>query len=103
MIIKGYSGVPLTFSPDIGEIVLARRNPVDRWTRAAVTRARRNNRGNLKLTVWWLEDDPHAGVAQDGRTRKPIKAHTIGYIEVRRGPGVPPLIKQITRDTSASD
>lgn len=103
MIIRGYRGIPLTYTPDEGEIVLARRTPVDKWVRAAVLYVRRNSRGNLKITVWWLEDDPTAGTEGQGPGLSPIKANTKGWVEIRRGHGVPPLIRQITRDTPTSD
>ena len=103
MIIRGYKGIPLTYTPDEGEIVLARRTPVDRWVRAVVLYVRRNSLGNLKITVWWLEDDPTAGTQGRGPEATPIKADTKGWVELRRGPGVPPLIKQIPKGTPASD
>jgi hypothetical protein len=103
MIIRGYRGVPLTYTPDEGEIVLARRTPIDRWVRAAVIYVRRNSLGNLKITVWWLEDDPMAGPQDEGSEPTPIKANTKGWVEVRRIPGAPPLIKQIPRGAPASD
>ena len=95
MIIRGYGGIPLTYAPDVGEVVWARRTPVERWVRAAVLTVRRNKAGNLKITVWWLEDDPDAGSGYEGKGSKPIRANTRGWIEIRRGPGVPPLIRQI--------
>jgi hypothetical protein len=103
MIIRGYKGIPTTYAPDVGEVVWARRTPVESWVRAAILTIRRNSKGDLKFTVWWLEDDPDAGSGHEGRGSKPIKAHTRGWIEVKRGPGVPPLIKQITKDTPAQD
>lgn len=99
MIIRGYRGVPTTYTPDEGEIVLARRTPVDRWVRAAVLYVRRNSLGDLKVTVWWLEDDPDAGAGHGDAASKPIEANTKGWLTIRRQPGVPPLVKQINRGT----
>jgi hypothetical protein len=103
MIIRGYAGMPLTFAPDIGEVILARRTPVDPWVKAVVIRARRNSAKNLRLTVIWMEDDPHAGAEWRGHATKPIRAGQFGWIELRRGPGVPPLIKQIPKGTPTTD
>lgn len=97
MIIRGYAGIPMSYAPDVGEVVLARRTPVDPFVRAVVVRVRRNRARNLKITVIWLEDDPNAGTDWSGRGKRPIKAHQFGWIEVRQGRGVPPLIKQISR------
>lgn len=99
MIIRGYRGVPVTYTPDEGEIVLARRTPVDRWVRAAVLYVRRNSLGDLKVTVWWLEDDPDAGTGYGDEPSTPIEANTKGWLTIRRQPGAPPLIKQISRGT----
>lgn len=103
MIIRGYAGIPATYSPDLGEVILARRTPIDPWVRAVVVKAWRNSARNLKLKIIWLEDDPHAGAEWKGHATRPIKAHTFGWIEIKRGPGVPPLIKQIPKGTPTPD
>jgi hypothetical protein len=76
----------------MGEVVMARRSPVDRFVRAVVLSAHRNKDGHVRIKVQWLEDDPGAGVPHD-RPRKPIVANETGW--VISDPAKPPLIKQI--------
>lgn len=89
MIIRAYAGLPRTYAPDVGEVVMARRTPVDQFTRAVVLAARRNKEGGVRVKVQWLADNPDAGASGP----KPIVAGTIGWV-VAPGIGAP-LIKQI--------
>lgn len=95
MIIRKYAQFPALYAPDIGEVILARRAPVDQFTRAVVLFARRNKNGHLKVKVQWLDDYPEAGASGP----KPIKANTIGWVIA--DPDKPPLIKQISRGSSS--
>lgn len=93
MIIRKYAQFPMTFVPDVGEVVMARRSPVDAWLRAVVTHVRRQRTGKIKLTVLWLDSDPHAGA----QGPKPIVANTKGWVEFfpeRQAT----LIRQLYRD-----
>jgi hypothetical protein len=59
--IRKYAQHPPVFVPDPGEVIHARRSIVDdQFTKAVVTQARRQRDGQIKLTVYWLEDDPKA-------------------------------------------
>lgn len=92
MIIRKYRDLPAFYAPDIGEVVDARRSPGDVWTRAYVVRVQRKRGGNVKFTLCWLADDP-----QTVGGKKPIVAHTMGYVNAPID-GWPLLIRQISRD-----
>lgn len=95
MIIKPYADLPRTYAPDVGEVVMARRTPADRFVRAVVLAVRRNRAGNLRIRMQWIESDPNAGAPEKrkDRVRKPIEAGTVGW--VTQVQGGPPLIVQI--------
>lgn len=100
MIIRAYGGLPITYVPDVGEVVEARRSPMGRFVRAVVLGARRRAHGGVEIKVHWLDSDPDAGVTEGpGRTltgeRVPIVAGTVGWVKDRRLAGVPPLIRQV--------
>ena len=95
MIFKAYGGLPITYAPDVGEVVMARRTPADNWVRAVVLNARRNREGNVKIKVQWMESDPGAGMRVGSEPRKPIVAGTPGFLVI--DPGEPPLIKHIDK------
>src|SRR5690554_3439415 len=104
MIIKKYGDLPLTYAPDIGEIVYARRNPIDRWTRAVVVHVRRirtgPREGALRVKLVWLEDNPDGTVTLRGINKhRPIVANTVGWVIADQIEGVPPLLMQVDRDT----
>lgn len=103
MIIKQYGDLPITYAPDIGEVVLARRTPADRFVRAAVLYVRRRPDGKLRIKVQWLEDDDAAGYEHSNYHRAPIKANTVGVVIASTSPGDPQLIRQIDRGSSAPD
>lgn len=76
MKIRKYLDNPEVYVPDIGQVVMARRSPIEPFTRAVILFVRRSRGGYLKLTVQWLEDAPTAGVDSP----KPIVAGTRGWI-----------------------
>jgi hypothetical protein len=96
MFFKAYGGLPITYAPDIGEVLYARRTPADRWTLAVVLSARRNRAGHVRLKVQWLEDNPDAGSVRSDYPRVPIKAHTTGVLVL--DPGKHALVRQVDRD-----
>lgn len=102
MIIKQYAGLPITYAPDIGEVLLARRTGVDKFVRAVVLDARRNRAGNVRVKVQWLDDDPDAGAPMPYRERVPVKAGDKGVIIVSTDPLDPRLIMQIDQGSAAS-
>lgn len=93
MIIRAYAGLPTTYAPDVGEIVEARRSASERFTRAVVLDVKRRPDGRVRVKVQWLGDDPTAGVTGNF----PIKANTVGWVIFKRGPGEPPMIRQIDK------
>lgn len=101
MIIRAYGGIPITYAPDVGEVVLARRTPADKMVRAVVLDARRNRAGKLRVKLQWLDSDPDAGAPHNG-PRKPIVAGTLGWVVADMAPGMPPLIRQIDGGTKAA-
>lgn len=101
MIIKPYNGLPRMYAPDVGEVVEARRAPVNSFVKAVVLDARRNPAGNLRVKVQWLEDDPAAGVPDRGRRRKPIVAGETGTLILVDG--ALPLIRQIDKSAPSED
>lgn len=95
MIIKPYAGLPRMYAPDIGEVILARRTPGDKFVKAVVVRAARNKAGNLRLKVHWLADDPAAGAPRlSSPIRKPIIKDTQDHIVIV--PDRPPLWKPLS-------
>lgn len=107
MIIKQYAGLPTTYAPDIGEVLLARRTPADKFVRAVVLDARRNRQGNVRVRVQWLEDDLDAGAPEvwNGKPRHPvgpIKAGTVGWVVMSMDPLDPRLIMQIDQGSAAT-
>ena len=92
MIIRKRLDIPVSYTPDVGEVVDARRSTADTWTRAVILRVRRMRGDHFKFWVYWLEDNPRAGAGD-----KPIAGGTEGYIRTAEG-GWPPLIRQISRD-----
>lgn len=95
MIIKAYGDLPVTYAPDIGEVIKARRTPTDKWVPAIVLHVKRVRGGHVRLKIQWLGDDPDAG-APEWRVKKPIVAGTTGPITYDPSPGAPRLIMQGT-------
>lgn len=87
MIIRPYAGLPRLYSPDLGEVVEARKSKINSFTKAVVVVAQRNRDGNLRLRVQWLEDNPAEG----------IKANTPGWLVVVTGDEGPALVRQIDK------
>lgn len=89
MIIRKYGDIPVTYAPDVGEIVEARRSASDAvFVKAAVVGVRRKSKGVLEVKVQWLGDNPAAGT--------PIVMGTIGWVVVNAD-GRPELIRQIPK------
>lgn len=65
-----YTHAKVNYIPERGEIIWARRTPVDRYLRAVVRYRRRIRDGRWKIRVVWLESDhivkPPILVATDG-------------------------------------
>lgn len=55
-----YIRVADNYHPDRGEIIWARRTPVDRYLRAVVKTKWKQRDGFTKIHVVWLESDPDA-------------------------------------------
>jgi hypothetical protein len=73
MMIRKYAQHPAVFVPDLGEVIHARRSVVDdQFTKAVVTHVRRQSDGRIKLSVYWMEDDPKA--------ETPIRKNEPGWI-----------------------
>jgi hypothetical protein len=81
------------YAPDVGEVVLARRTPVDRWVKAVVLDGRRNRAGHLRIKLQWLGNDDQAGYGKSGRPAAPIVRGELGWVVCREG--APLLIRQI--------
>ncbi len=98
MMIRPYQGLPRAYTPDVGEVVEARRTPVDRFVRAVVVlRPRRRRDGRIRVRVQWLDSDDQAGVDADEQLRSPIRAGDVGWLIMPDGPGDLPLIRQVDR------
>lgn len=98
MYIRPYADLPGMYAPDIGEVLLGRRTPADRWTRAVVLDVRRTRAALLRVKVQWMEDNPDAGAPEHGRPKQPIVAGTPGVLVY--DPDLPLLVKRIDRDQS---
>lgn len=84
MIIRSYAGIPTTFVPDVGEVVMAAMSATHTYYRAAVLNVSRRKAGYVLVRVQWL-DGPKVG--------------ELGYIRYR--PGTGSLIRQISRERAA--
>lgn len=93
MIIKKYRDLPVTYTPDVGEVIMGRRSVVDKYTRAVVTCVHRLPTGAIKMRVTWRADNPEPGA----RGGKPIKAGDTGWIVYVPG-AQPSTIMQISKD-----
>jgi hypothetical protein len=96
MIIRAYGKHPVTYAPDVGEVIWARRTPADKWVRAVVLHGKRNRAGDLRIKVEWLEDDPDAGAPERDRPKAPIVAGTPGWLVIKQDPREPRLVQQIS-------
>lgn len=94
MIIKKYGDLPTAYAPDVGEVIYARRTPVDKWVKAVVLMAHRNRAGNLRIKVQWLGDDPDAGAPTRYRPRVEIRAGEHAWVVVDKDPTAPRLVYQ---------
>lgn len=95
MIIKQYAGLPITYAPDIGEVLLARRTPADKFVRAVALDVKRRRDGAVRVKVQWLEDDSNAGLEDYNQPKVPITAGTVGWVVMSMDPTDPRLIMQI--------
>jgi hypothetical protein len=93
MIIKAYDGLPRTYAPDVGEVVLARRTKVEAFLRAVVLMVKRRRDGAVRIKVQWLDSDPEAGAW----VHSPIVAGTVGWVVETMDPTEPRMVQQITR------
>lgn len=84
MMIRKYAQHPAVFVPDPGEVIEGRRSIVDEFTPAVVTHVHRQRDGRIKLSVYWLADNPGA--------ETPIKKGARGWITFR-----PQVIKTVVR------
>lgn len=94
-IIRPYGDLPRMYTPDVGEVVEARRNPADKFVRAVALHSRRKGDGSLRVKVQWLDSDPDAGAPNPGKGRVPIVAGAIGLVIMCSTDDRPPLIRQI--------
>lgn len=81
MLIRRYGDLPVTYAPDVGETVMARRVVTDRFERAWVLAVSRRDSGRLWVKIQWA-----AGP----------KVNTIDYV-VTSVSGQPQLIRQINK------
>ena len=95
MIIKKYLDMPMTYAPDVGEVVLARRQVTDKYVKGVVLRVWRLRDGALKIKLVWLGSDPDAG-----HKGNPIIEGEAGYVVAYERPQ---LIKQISKGRPAGD
>ncbi len=97
MIIKPYGDLPRTYTPDVGEVIEARRSHVGTFVRAVVLHARRRGAAIVEVKVQWLDSDLDAWIAREdeGREPAPIVAGTVGWVKEMRADDRPPLIRQI--------
>lgn len=101
VIIKAYGGRPAQYAPDPGEIILARRAAVDKFTLAVVEKAWRNRDGHLRLRIVWLDNDPDAYVNDDPYrpgARLKVETGERCWLILRNKWGVSPLVRQIDAD-----
>lgn len=103
MIIRQYAGLPTTYAPDVGEVVLARRTPADKFVRSVVLDVRRRPDGKLRVKVQWLADDDQAGYETDRYPKAPIKSGTQGVVIMSTDPLDPRLIMQIDQGSPRAD
>lgn len=96
MIFRAYGDLPITYAPDVGEVIYARRTVADPWVLAVVLAVRRNKEGHARVKVFWLGDDPDAGLDRSDYPRRPIVANTIGFLVMN--PERPALIKRVDRE-----
>lgn len=82
MIIRKYGDFPATYAPDVGEVVLARKSPVQTFRRAVVLNVRRRREGGLRVSVQFLP----------GPGEEPTPPVTINTDATGR----PEMIRQIT-------
>ena len=75
--------IPPTYVPTEGEMVYARRDPVEKFSLALIYRVGYNKRGWMRLTLFWLESDKEA--------RNPYEAGAIAYLVVKPWP---PMVKK---------
>lgn len=97
MIIRQYGDYPITYVPDIGEVLYARRTKIEPFLKAIVLLARRRRDGAIRIKVQWLESNPDAGAWVES----PIVAGTVGWV-VSGLPGAPRMIMQIDRGARTS-
>lgn len=96
VLIKAYAERPPMYVPDVGEVLYARRAPVEPWVKAVVLGVRRLKAGRVRLKVQWIESDPQAGVPDDDCVAVPIVAGDVGWVLMKEG--APLLAKQVHRD-----
>jgi hypothetical protein len=99
MIIRKYGDMPVTYAPDVGEVVMARRSPVAKFVKAVVLKAQRRGDGQLRVKVQWLGSDPAPATTE--ATVNPIVEGTTGIV-IHPLDGRPPMIKQIARGQASN-
>ena len=99
MIIRKYGDMPVTYAPDVGEVVMARRSPAGKFVKAVVLKAQRRGDGQLRVKVQWLGSDP-APVTTEAITN-PIVEGSTGIV-IHPLDGRPPLIKQIPKGRASN-
>lgn len=77
MYIRPYRDLPGMYAPDVGEVIMARRTPLYRWTRAIVLGVHRTREARLRVRLQWMEDDPNTGMVYQGRKTRPVVAGAI--------------------------
>lgn len=90
MIIRAYAHLPVTYTADIGEVIMARRKPVDPFAKAVVVDVSRRYNGSVRYAFVWLETVPGTTAVQGKRGNV--------YVHKNR----PSLIKQIDKGRSVS-
>lgn len=80
----------LTYMPDVGEVVEARRGRTDRFVQARVMRVEVTPRGWLRVRLVWQGGDPQAGWrGRGGQSRyrggAPVVAGQVGWVQVPPG------------------
>lgn len=83
MIIRRYGSIPVTYTADVGEIVLARLSNSDPWARAVVLMARRRRGRVFRYELMWMETQEHTTVREGA------------YSHVYQEPGGPERIRQM--------
>lgn len=77
MIIRKYGDLPVMYTPDVHEVVHARRSVSDKYVRAVVMKIRRRSADLVEFKVCWLETDLAAVFDDKG---SPVMAGEMGSV-----------------------